>query len=148
MSEKINNARMKLFISIIFFLISVNLALSQTVLYDSASVSQKHDSLYNAIGQNRVFPERYKLSILVALSHYPTLYNCEIIFQEDKIKTTLNTRPKFGSYFKKTQKRTYIIRINNSDKGEILLKEPNIENTPKVKICIEIGLTALLVNSK
>jgi len=139
---------MKLFISIIFFLISVNLALSQTVLYDSANISQKYDSLYNAIGQNRVFPERYKLSILVALSHYPTLYNCEIIFQEDKIKTTLNTRPKFGSYFKKTQKRTYIIRINNSDKGEILLKEPNIENTPKVKICIEIGLTALLVNSK
>lgn len=85
-------------------------------------VALKYDSLYAIYGMDNNLPEDYKYSLIIARSFYPELQTCRIRFKEASIKTTMNTRPVFFSYFKSPGKRTYIIRINISDKGEILLK--------------------------
>ena len=91
--------------------------------------SSKHcaiiDSLEFKYGQNKNIPQKYKLAILIALSYYPELIETPIDFKECAIKTTLNARPTMSSLcLKNKSKRSYVVRINNSQKeGMITINE-------------------------
>jgi hypothetical protein len=91
---------------------------------DSLSFVNKKDSLDVLYGKNKTIPDEYKLCCLIALSYYPELSDSKIIFKNAKIKTTLNTRPTLLSTILKTKsKRTYVIRINDSEKPHKVLME-------------------------
>ncbi|WP_338793264.1 hypothetical protein [Bernardetia sp. MNP-M8] len=83
------------------------------------------DSLEILYGKNKEIPEKYKLAILIALSYYPELIETPITFKECAIKTTLNARPTISSLcLKNKSKRSYVVRINNSQKeGMITIDE-------------------------
>lgn len=89
---------------------------------DSAECSVKMDSLLELYGHNKNIPENYKLSFLLALSHYNELDSIKIKFKSTKIKTTLNARPTVPSLlFRRTAKRTYVIRINDKASDSLIL---------------------------
>lgn len=89
---------------------------------DSLVYYNSIDSLQSNFGKYKTIPSKYKLSILIALSYIPELSNTKIKFKETKIKTSLNARPTIASLiFKKKEKRTYVVRINNSRKDSIAL---------------------------
>ncbi|MFT4646342.1 MAG: hypothetical protein ACI8ZX_002770 [Planctomycetota bacterium] len=91
-------------------------------MMDSTIYYRFIDSLKTNYGTNKTIPKEYELSILVAFSYFPDLRNTKIKFKETKIKTSLNARPTIGSLiFKKKEKRTYIVRINNSQNDSIAL---------------------------
>lgn len=80
------------------------------------------DSLRTNFGFNKTIAKKYELSILIAFSYFPELKNTKVKFKETKIKTSLNARPTISSLlFKKKEKRTYVVRINNSKKDSIAL---------------------------
>ncbi|PIY11321.1 MAG: hypothetical protein COZ18_04260 [Flexibacter sp. CG_4_10_14_3_um_filter_32_15] len=91
--------------------------------------SSQHDSIIDSLeiryGKNKEIPEKYKLAILIALSYYSELIETPITFKECAIKTTLNARPTISSLcFKNKSKRSYVVRINNSQKeGMITIDE-------------------------
>lgn len=89
---------------------------------DSLHYSQFIDSLRTNFSINKTIPEKYELSILIALSYIPELKNTKIKFKETKINSSLNAQPTIGSLiFKKKEKRTYVVRINDSKKDSIAL---------------------------
>ncbi|WP_052311266.1 hypothetical protein [Bernardetia litoralis] len=92
---------------------------------DSSQHCTVIDSLEFIYGQNKQIPEKYKLAILIALSYYPELIETPITFKESFIKTTLNARPTISSLcLKNKSKRSYVVRINNSQKeGMITIDE-------------------------
>jgi len=79
--------------------------------------------LRNRFGNNKTIPQKYELQSLIALSHYPELKDIEIEFKYQKMKTTLQARPNLESIFKKAEKRTYSIIINNSDDCEVCMDD-------------------------
>jgi hypothetical protein len=81
------------------------------------------ETLRGQVCTNMEVPAEYEYPILLAFSFYPEISNCNVIFEFDDIKTTLNARPKITSVFRKKAHRVYVIRINNSKKGEILLSD-------------------------
>ena len=91
------------------------------------TVNIESDSLKNEFSVNKTIPVLYELEILKALSYYPELMDVEIQFKVQKIKTTLNTRPKLGSLlFRRKSKRKYVIRIDESTAPEkVTLREAN-----------------------
>ena len=74
-------------------------------------------------GNNKTIPSKYELQSLIALSHYPELKDIQIEFKYQKMKTTMQARPNLESIFKKAEKRTYSIFINNSDDCEVCLDD-------------------------
>lgn len=92
---------------------------------DSSQHCKFIDSLEFRYGQNKNIPQKYKLAILIALSYYPELIETPIDFKECAIKTTLNARPTMSSLcLKNKSKRSYVVRINNSQKeGMITIDE-------------------------
>ncbi len=95
---------------------------SQVRYIDSNLVKLKLDSLKEVFPLVENAPRAYELAIYSALEYYPELKDNKIRFKEKKIKTTLNARPTFASFFyKKRSKRVYVVRINNLfDKKEII----------------------------
>ncbi|OQX79420.1 MAG: hypothetical protein B6D61_03610 [Bacteroidetes bacterium 4484_249] len=121
---------MKLFISVLVFTFSFAAFVAgqngESVRYlDSTYNSNQTDSLEVLYAVNKIIPGEYKTPILLALSYFPELDSTTVVFKENKIRTTLNTRPTMLSLiFRKREKRKYVIRINNSQKKEkILLNE-------------------------
>ena len=96
-------------------------------MYAMDSVEKSHalDSLELIYGQNKNIPTKYRSAILIALSYYPELIDTPIEFKECEISTTLNARPTIGSLcFKGRKKRSYVVRINNSqEEGMITIDE-------------------------
>jgi len=99
---------------------------------DSTYYSQFAKNLEKMFGRNKLIPEKYKLSILIALSFYPELADTKIIFKESSISTTLNARPKTISLLFGKQ-REYIVRINSS-------REDSIVTIDEVPFNARIGL--------
>lgn len=107
------------FCSFTFFSFS---QITSTRTIDSLVYYEFIDSLKTNFGQNKTISPKYELSILIALSYIPELKETKIKFKETKIKTSLNARPTISSlFFKKKEKRTYVVRINNSQKDSIAL---------------------------
>jgi hypothetical protein len=91
---------------------------------DSTNHFQNYDSLRKLL-VNKKFPDLLELPLVIALQYFPELDSTLIIFEEKKIKTTLNTRPSWGSLvFKDRNKRKYIIRINKiNEANKFLMNE-------------------------
>ncbi|MCK4661842.1 MAG: hypothetical protein KAT68_03170 [Bacteroidales bacterium] len=90
-------------------------------------IVNKIDSIIEIYSYIDNLPDSFKIQTYFAISHYPELVNTKIIFREKKIRTTMATRPRFDFIFKKRNKRTYIIYINNSSKkinGAIISEVP------------------------
>lgn len=65
---------------------------------------------------NKIIPENIKSEALEAMAFYPELYDTAIEFKfKDKIKkSTMQAQPRFTSFFRKKDKREYIILISRS----------------------------------
>ncbi len=77
---------------------------------------------------NKVIPSEIYDEAIVALEHYPELWNTPITFQfKDNIKkSTMQAQPKWASFFKSRKKREYIILISRSiqiDQEELKFSE-------------------------
>ncbi|MEL7339165.1 MAG: hypothetical protein AAGM67_01670 [Bacteroidota bacterium] len=74
-------------------------------------------------GHNKDLSDKYKLPILIALSHYPELKEVPIRFIEQPIKTTMAARPLPSAVFQRQGRRAYNVFINNSDNCQIHIDE-------------------------
>jgi len=79
---------------------------------------------------NKVIPKNIEKEAITALSHYPELNDTEIIFQfKDTIKkSTMQAQPKFSSFLKSKNNRSYIILISRNI--QIDQKEFTINDIP------------------
>ncbi len=91
--------------------------------FDSLTCVSKYAEKQDSFLSITTIPDEYRLAVTVAFSGYKSIDIAKIKFKKSKIKTTLNARPTVFSFFRKKSKRFYIIRINDSEKGEILLNE-------------------------
>jgi len=81
---------------------------------DSLYYTLKIDSLKKEFVEIRKIPPKFELPVLTALSFFPELKQSSIFFKQQKIRTTLNARPKiFSLIFNKKNRRKYVVRINN-----------------------------------
>ena len=77
-----------------------------------------------------IIPENIKDEVETALSYYPELsdVNIEVKFKKNIKKSTMQARPKVGSFFRRKSKRKYIILI--SEKFKITDKEFSTIDVP------------------
>ena len=88
---------------------------------DSSGIARKIDKMDSDEFQNKDIPSEYEYSIKEALTFYPKLKTNKIKFKYCKISTTLNARPTVASLlFRRKSKRSYVIRINNSEKDSMV----------------------------
>lgn len=80
---------------------------------------EKKDSLKAIYGHNKKFLDKIELQALVALTYYPELKDCRIIFRRKRLKTTMAARPTFWSLIKRRSKRTYVIHLNDFDDVDV-----------------------------
>lgn len=82
-----------------------------------ANMHNKYDSLKLGYGANKHMPAVFEKQIIYALSYFPTLKRTRIRF---KLNATgiIATRPAWGSIFKKSGRRTYIVTINDSKESK------------------------------
>ncbi|MFW5752244.1 MAG: hypothetical protein ACOCW8_02780 [bacterium] len=91
---------------------------------DSAYYSDIIDSLELTFGNNKEIPENFKLPLLTALTFYPELEDTRISLKVKKIRTTMNVRPALKTiFFRKKNKREYIIRVNLYQHGSNILTD-------------------------
>ena len=66
--------------------------------------------------ENKVIPQEIYDEAIIALEHYPELWNTAITFQfKDNIKkSTMQAQPRWGSFLKSRKKREYIILISRT----------------------------------
>jgi hypothetical protein len=74
--------------------------------------AQNTDSVLAACMHNKQLPKVYISEFCMALSHYPELSEINITVKEKNIRTVMAARPSFASYFKRKDKRTYILFID------------------------------------
>tara|TARA_R100001369_G_scaffold81213_2_gene112137 strand:- start:333 stop:974 length:642 start_codon:yes stop_codon:yes gene_type:complete len=79
-------------------------------LYFSLNMMPTQDT----VPSNKIIPESIKEEALIALSYFPELKDIHITFKfKDKIKkSTMQAQPTWGSFFKRSKKREYIILIS------------------------------------
>lgn len=80
--------------------------------------------------ENKQIPKEIYDEAIVALEHYPELWDADITFQfKDNIrKSTMQAQPKWASFFKSRKNRSYIILI--SRKIQIDQEELNFSEVP------------------
>ena len=68
----------------------------------------------DTVPSNKIIPESIKEEALIALSYFPELKDIHITFKfKDKIKkSTMQAQPTWGSFFKRSKNREYIILIS------------------------------------
>ncbi len=83
------------------------------------------------MSETHIIPNSIKEEVTIALAYYPELKNTKIEFKFKKNikKSTMQARPKFGSFFKSKKNREYIILI--SEKFKITGKEFSTRDIPK-----------------
>ena len=81
--------------------------------------------------KTHIIPNEIKNEVTTALAYYPELKNTKIEFKFKKNikKSTMQARPKFGSFFKSKKNREYVILI--SEKFKITGKEFSTRDIPK-----------------
>ncbi len=79
-------------------------------LYFSLNMMPTQDT----VPSNKIIPESIKEEALIALSYFPELKDIHITFKfKDKIKkSTMQAQPTWGSFFKRSKNREYIILIS------------------------------------
>jgi hypothetical protein len=90
--------------------------------------NMQYDSIRVLYGFNKTIPERYEKQILIALSFFPELQQCKIIFRVKHSHTPLSSRPTLTSVLKSASRRTYLITI--SDTTEAFLTPILFKNMP------------------
>lgn len=80
------------------------------ILYFALSMLQMNEINF----ENKIIPESIHDEVVVALSHYPELFNTAIEFKfKDNIKkSTMQAQPRFSSFFNAKENREYIIKIS------------------------------------
>jgi hypothetical protein len=74
------------------------------------------DSLQKHYGENKEIPEKYRLPILLALSHYPELQEEQIVFKLSQSDFPMVARPKVGNLIThKKENRRYIVLISENE---------------------------------
>ncbi len=73
------------------------------------------DSNFCTLPFEQQIPNSYFSSVKTAASYFPVLCKLQLKFKEQRIRTTLNVRPAFFSIFRRPEKRTYVVRINNKE---------------------------------
>lgn len=77
---------------------------------DSATI--RYESLARIYGKNKVIPSQYTHQLIYALSYFPELANTTIKLKVIKSpRGLISTNPTFGSIFRRSSKRTYVIKI-------------------------------------
>jgi len=88
--------------------------------------AEQMTGLKKLYGKKKVLPEGYEKQVLIALSHYPKLKDVKIKFRVRRKKIPFTSRPTvWSTFFKKPEKRTYLIIISSHTGGRlapILLK--------------------------
>lgn len=81
--------------------------------------------------KTHIIPNEIKNEVTTALAYYPELKNTKIEFKFKKNikKSTMQARPKFGSFFKSKKNREYVILI--SERFKITGKEFSTRDIPK-----------------
>lgn len=69
---------------------------------------------------NHIIPESIKDEVATAMEFYPELQdlNIEFKFKKSIKKSTMQARPSFGSFFKSSENRTYLVLISEKFKIE------------------------------
>lgn len=79
---------------------------------------------YSQIPEKWNFPEEYDSLVVFLADSLEDLQDVKIKVREKRIGTTMAIRPSFFSFFKKPEKRTYVLVINNrEDFSGILLDD-------------------------
>lgn len=77
---------------------------------DSAII--RYESLEKIYGKNKVIPSQYAQQLIYALAYFPELANTKIKLKViNSQRGLISTNPAFGSIFRKSRKRRYIIKI-------------------------------------
>ncbi|HLG02860.1 MAG TPA: M48 family metalloprotease [Bacteroidia bacterium] len=92
--------------------------------------SQKGIDLKVEFGRNKVIPLKYEKVILRALAHYPELKDVSIEFRlMNKSVAPYGSKPTFNSFFRRPEKRTYIVGI--LEKAKFPTNEALLKNLPE-----------------
>ncbi|MDX2046456.1 MAG: hypothetical protein SFU87_06700 [Chitinophagaceae bacterium] len=83
------------------------------------AVNIEYGKLKDSFGANKKILPEFEKQILYALSYFPELRNTRIHFKLRKGNNgIISARPAFGSIFKKSSKRSYIVFIGDSSDGK------------------------------
>jgi len=105
--------RSKIFYFFILIFISITLGFIVNPDMDDAIV-EKYEKV-----ENWFMPDSIQEILTVVAEAFPEIEDEKIIVKNSSIKTTMNVRPTiFSLIFNKRENRKYILRINNSEKGE------------------------------
>lgn len=74
-----------------------------------------HSSVKAQTPENWDFPEKYDSLIVFLADSLDDILDVNIKVKEKRIGTTMAMRPSFFSFFKKPEKRTYVLCINDRD---------------------------------
>jgi len=109
--------------ALILFACLISVASHSQDLFASYLVKENYESkieeLRKEFGNNKSIPKEVELECLTALSYYPQLKNTPIVFKFGKTLSTMVSRPKLNSIFKRNPKREY----------QVIIKKPGISKT-------------------
>lgn len=119
---------LKQFIAVcIIMLITLEQSMSQKNEYmylQKETFTARMEELEMRYGRNKIIPAELETECLAALSFYPELKNTTIEFKfgEMASSSTMESRPKFSSIFRKREKRKYVIIINKKGASKLGLQ--------------------------
>lgn len=110
---------MKISSLIVLFIFQKSLIFGQTA--DCSLPKDSLELLQSIFGNNKTIPLELEVPILYSLSYFPELKDAHIKFKQQRIKTTMNARPTFGStLFRKPNKYRFIVRINSYERDSVI----------------------------
>jgi hypothetical protein len=109
----------KLLPAVSIFLIGMAAEAQRAPLTDiNVAMNIEYSNLKDSFSTNKKILPEFEKQILYALSFFPELQNTRIHFKLKKGKgSIISARPAWGSIFKKSSKRTYIVIIGDSSAG-------------------------------
>lgn len=98
-------------------LLGFGIVFNVLVLRAEVRVDQKKTSeeIQNLFPCKWLIPQKYFPVIDPLIIAMPCIQNQKIKVKYKSLKTTMTSRPSFGSLFKSRKNRTYVIRINNNE---------------------------------
>ena len=113
-------SRLRYFFATVGFLLTFSLAFGQDISTEKILI---YDEVVGTVDTTFFAPsilidvnnDTLKLAFQKALSFYPELWGAKIKLKYGKAKTTMTSRPRMLSVFRKKDNRTYVITIGNKD---------------------------------
>ncbi|MEO5683639.1 MAG: hypothetical protein ABIQ88_13410 [Chitinophagaceae bacterium] len=105
--------------SLVLLLQATNINAQKTPLKDiTEAMNTEYPMLKEGAGKNKKILPLFEKQILFALSFFPEFKETKIHFKLKKSSNgIISTRPSWGSIFRRSSKRTYIVIINDSTGG-------------------------------